>query len=155
MTTATATRSFKTWTNRIESGVFTKSQCNQFSSAVARIAQGMNPHGKEIVLTAEEAEKLVEAIHEHGVRLTDEHTQQGLDWLRKYGQKVLDLPSDALDLFSHFSYHGGVETYGPYDNGSLPLWRINLSDGRAIDYYNAAWQGRPGEGLHGWWWVNK
>lgn len=142
---------YKTWQERIDSGVFTKSMCQQFGQAIARQAAGYPAHGKRTNIDREEANLLYDRIHERGgVRLTPEHETQGLEWLRKYGTKVLDLPAVALDLFSHFLYMGDVEISDGYSNQTLPVWRIVLTDGREIDYYNAAWQ--TGDAT-GWWWV--
>lgn len=132
---------YKVWQGRIESRVFTKAQCNQFAAAVVALAEDRPVHGKQTNLTREEAIVLVNMIRmQGGVRLADTHEQQGRDWLRsRAARKALpsDFPfEDVENLFSHFTYNGFAQGTRP----GRPIWRIHLTDGRMIDYYNSSWQ---------------
>lgn len=139
-----------TWRVRIQEGVFTKSMCQQFTSAVARSAAGYPMQGRPTNLLPRQCESLVRILRKRGgVRLTDEHTAQGVSWLTKYGTKVLGLPEEVMANFSHFLYTGNIVTFN--ERRTFTVWRIVLTDGRMVDYYNAAWQG--GGDDQGWRWV--
>lgn len=137
------------WRERIASGVFGKSMCQQFTSAVARAAAGYPMQGRPTNLLPRQCESLVRILRRKGgVRLTDEHTAQGVAWLTKYGAKVLGLPEEVMANFSHFLYTGNIVTFS--ERHTFTVWRIVLTDGRMVDYYNAAWQTANDQG---WRWV--
>lgn len=149
---------FRTWQDRIASGTFTKSYCQQFTSCIARMALGYAPHGRNTALTYDQAEELARALRRlGGVGLTPDHTEQGLTWLRNNARRVFgdDFPIDRVtDDFSHFTYQGEILIYGIYNNGTLPEWHIHLKDGSEIVYHNAAWQGGD-RTANGWRWVTQ
>lgn len=134
---------YSVWLNRIENGIFTKGQCQQFTNFIARSAAGYQPFGRKTNLTGDQCAELVAALaREGGVRLTDEHTEQGVQWLIRYGHKIFGAElGDIGEQFSHFLYMGDFRVFGTYHNGTLPVWRIVLKDGREYDYWWAAWQG--------------
>lgn len=143
-----STSAYRNWQERIDSGTFTKAQCGQFARAVFRLAEGEEARGFRTTLTADEAQRLVAALKARGgVRLTQEHTEQGLSWITKYGAKVVGLPSEAVDGFSHFLFVGNavIDRYM-----TAPIWRIVLKDGRCIDYWTTAWQAGND---NGWSWT--
>jgi len=153
------TRAYHVWVDRIASGRFTKGQCSQFGAAIARRAAGFTPHGKRTALTDRECRTLAGLLRARGgVLLTEEHTEQGLTWLERYGARVLGWTetehAEIIGRFSHFTYRGDVKVYGesPYYGGTLPIWRVHLHDGRRLDYYNAAWQSGETDGA-AWWWI--
>lgn len=133
---------FRTWQKRLESGVFTKSQCQQWARVIVPLTQDREPRGHRTNLTADEADVLmVHMRNAGGMRLTDEHTAQGLSWLIQNAKKRLpDLP-DVWNAFSHFLYMGEAESYGTsYARMYVPVWRIVLRDGTAWDYFTLSWQ---------------
>lgn len=135
----------KVWQDRIDSGTFTKGECQQFTNYIARAAEGLQTYGRRTNLTGDQCCDLLRKLVERGgVRLTSTHSDQGLTWLRKYGHKIFgaELAADIVANFSHFLYLGDIRTYGQWRNGTLPVWRIVLTDGRIYDYWNAAWQGQ-------------
>lgn len=124
---------FRTWVRRIDSGVLTKSQIQQFARY---------PGGKSTNLTPDEHATLTAMLEARPVRLTDDHTRQGIEWLTRYGAKRVErLPAWAVERFSHFTYDG--ETYdigtGGWPN-KLPVWTIHTLDGRRVKYIANAWQ---------------
>jgi len=141
------TNIYRTWCKRIESGTFTKSQCQQWAKAVVPIARGWRPEGKATVLTPNEASDLMtrmEQTERGGVTLTTGHTRQGVEWLRRDGTV---LSTEELDKFSYFEFRGEMDymDWGTYftpqgPRGCIPVWRIVLMDGTAIDYSAQAWQ---------------
>lgn len=140
------TKAYKTWVDRIESGVFTKAQCGQFARAVVAIAEGGTSRGKRTNLTQEEARMLVDAIKfRGGVRLTSDHAEQGFRWFERYGRKVLGLGErfheEVVREFDHFTYNGEAADSGTTSFYVIvPVWRIHLRDGRMYDYYATSWQ---------------
>lgn len=129
---------YKVWQARIASRTFTKSLCNQFAAKVVPLSEGReDTRGRRTNLTQGEAEVLVIMLkRQGGVRLTEAHTEQGLTWLRRSWAKAFgsDFPiDDVLANFSHFTYNG-------HEEEGRPVWRIHLTDGRMIDYFNTAWQ---------------
>lgn len=144
----------RVWLDRIDSGRFTKGQCQQFTSSAARLARGYDARGKRSNLSPAEARALVEALHVRGgVLLTPEHFAQGEEWLHRYGPKVLGVPAEIVDRLRFFTYRGDVHLDPEYPGSTLPIWRAHLSDGRAFDYYNAAWQANPSATGRAWWWA--
>lgn len=142
------TNAFRTWQNRIDSGVFTKAQCNQFAAAVSRLAMELEPRGRRTSLTLDEARNLRTLLRERGgVALTPSHRAQGYEWLRNNYHR-LNIPSEVVENFSHFTFQGDLQRVGPHL--SYPMWRVHMIDGRAIDYYYSPWQAF-GEG--GWRWA--
>lgn len=141
---------YKTWQERIASGVLTKSQCQQFGKAVAMQAAGYEPGGMKTNLTAGESKILMSIMKDRGgVRLTEEHTAQGLAWIASRAGKELfgeDVQSKILADFSHFRFMGDIEISGTsYWPQATVVWRIHLNDGTMIDYYTGSWQsGRTG-----------
>lgn len=150
----TDTKAYRTWSERLDAGILTKGEIQQFGAAITRRAMGLTPHGKRTNLTDSEAEKLYVRIQAKPVLLTPEHTTQGLTWFAKRAAKALDMESwlvdDVLRLFAMFSWDGTVETTGFNDNGTLPVWTVHLTDGRMLRYYNGAWQ--DDAGATAWWW---
>lgn len=137
------TKIYDEWCDRIDSGTLTKGQCSQFVNFIARCAEGYTPHGRKTNLTGDECVELVRRlVRRGGVRLTTEHTDQGVNWLAKYAHKIFgpELADEINAKFSHFLFLGDFRVYGTYYNGTLPVWRIVLTDGRMFDYWNAAWQ---------------
>lgn len=140
----------RVWRGRIDSGRFSKAECLQFTQAVVRVAAGYSARGKRTNLQPWEAHELVAYLRGRGgVSLTPDHTAQGLAWLQRHGPRVLGVPAGLVRLFGSFGYHGEARVDG---GSTLPVWRVHLTDGRAFDYYNAAWQTGNGRG---WWWVGE
>lgn len=153
-TTARKSRAAKVWEDRIDSGFMTKPQCQQFTRVVSLQAAGYAPTGHRTNLTREEAERLYDRIEERGgVRLSPEHTEQGLAWLARFGAKKVGLPDGVLDRFSHFTFDGHAEIT---DNGyryasAVPYWTIHMTDGTSLEYFCFAWQ--QGIERAGWNWL--
>lgn len=144
---STTTPIFRTWLARIESGVLSKAQCQQFCRVVNTQVIGYAPQGHRTALTPGEAERLWDVIHDRGgVLLTAEHELQGIEWLRsRHGRKEIALPQDVLDNFHHFSFQGDAELRSNgYWVTATPYWRIHTTDGRAFDYFCNSWQGGGG-----------
>jgi hypothetical protein len=150
----TDTRAYRTWSERLDAGVLTKGEIQQFGAAITRRATGLNPHGRQTNLTGAEAEKLYVRIQAKPVLLTPEHTTQGLTWFAKRAAKALDMAPELVDEivanFAMFSWDGTIETAGYYQNGTLPVWTVHLTDGRTLRYFNGAWQDNAGSAA--WWW---
>ncbi len=131
---------FKTWMNRIESGIFTKSQCQQWASAVVPLSNGDRPRGKATRLTPSEARQLRSAIvRRGGGKLTVEHTNQGMRWLGNGGAERVGLPSDWLARFRGFYFDGRSVNIQPNWGVYVPLWLVDL-DNEVWAYYAASWQ---------------
>lgn len=150
MTTKRATSSvFRSWRKRVESGVFTKAQCNQWAKAGSRLAFGDEiPQWQSTGnLTADEASEINAMIrYAGGMRLTEEHDRQGREWLKRYGVKVLGVTSQMVDTIDHFTYDG-------LNRLSRPVWTVHTTDGRKWRYFSLAWQARLSDEQMGWWWV--
>lgn len=149
---------YRTWKERIDSGVIRTSLVRQFAAAVVPLAHGLRAGGFHTNLSRHEAELLLDQLRtRHGVRLPDDDEAKGFGWLERNGKRSVGLPDAAIDLFDHFSYQGDAWNYGsgawPHH---VPVWRIHLTDGRAIDYANVPWQARAYDGTsdpYGWSWV--
>lgn len=144
------TRISRTWEHRIRSGVLTKYQTVQFNNCLVPLAEGYAANGHRSALTAHEARGLREILWQQGgVTLTDEHTAQGIDWLRKNRRHF---PDAAIDRFSHFTYQGDGYLIAESQWGNharyMPVWRIHTTDGRLLDYAYTAWQSRLYTGLN-------
>lgn len=159
-TTTKPSKIFRTWQQRLEDGVLTKSLCNQFAKSITTQAFGCESRGFKSNLTPDEARVLHAQIREQGgVRLTPEDEAAGLTWLKRNGVKPeprgLGLHQAAVDLFSHFTYNGEATTFGW--RGCVPDWQIHLTDGRIIEYSWVPWTAMAYErGAYegiGWRWV--
>jgi hypothetical protein len=172
-TTTKPSPAYRRWHDRIASGTFTHSQCRAYASLVARILAGYEPagtgtangrRGRATTLTYEEAVQLAgEIMDRGGMNLTAEHTAIGRKWLDRYGYKLADYygnlrafpTADVREHFERFVYRGGhvgVDYWGGEFRRSVPVWHVELDDGRELAYFAEAWQGDPaiaGE----WWWV--
>jgi hypothetical protein len=148
MTATTTTRAFRVWSDRLDSGRLTKAQITQFAGAISRPAMGLDQQGKASALTRDECEALAARIFDNPVLLTEEHTEQGLTWFEAHGRKALDLRPELHDRivsgFRHFSWRGEIAVLGPYERGSVPIWRIRLNDGTEFAYYFAGWRSTGG-----------
>lgn len=135
-----STRIYKTWVERILSGTFTRGECNQWAQAVVPLSEDLPPGGKRTVLEPHEARGLRQLMwHRGGVRLHDDHTQQGLKWIKTHEDQF---PEGMLDRFSHFTFQGDaydIDTSG-WRPQCIPTWRIHLQDGTMIDYTAIGWQ---------------
>lgn len=145
---------YKVWQERIASGTFTKSECQQYAAVIARTLKGREPRGKRTNLTLDMC-IMIDAIlrQNQGVTLTEEHTAQGLAWIgSRQGRAFFgeNAQQHILSAFDHFRFMGDAEI-GP--NNSTPVWRIMLKwgDGRMIDYTTASWQERAYNGATGSW----
>lgn len=149
-----ATTSYLTWQERIASGVLTKSQTNQFTHAIATRARGEYPRGRHINITVDEAKALVAQLRDNPVRLTDEHTTQGITWFARHAAKALSMPAtevlDVVDHFDHFSWDGSVAVYGVYANTAVPVWTVHLDDKRELRYHYAPWVNGVDESDYTW-----
>lgn len=152
--TITTSSIFRLWRRRIESGVLDHPLCRQFAAAIVPLAAGLEPRGKRTNLTRVEAAELVELIRP-GVRIGPIDTIKGQAWITNYGKRSIGLPDETVALFSHFTFHGDVWEAGRM-RVCIPVYRIHLTDGRAIDYANPSWQSRAydGAGEGDWQWVN-
>lgn len=147
----------KTWEARIASGTFTKAECRVWAQTVAVLASHDTPR-RRTALTTEQAEHLWDLLDAAPVRLTDDHTAQGLAWLRSaQGRRQLGLPADVTDAFDHFAFcgHADLDVHGrQFDVGgryvlsAVPIYRIVTTDGQAHDYYVRSWQ--SGGGCEHW-----
>jgi hypothetical protein len=138
-----STAIYRTWDGRIESGVFTKSQCQAWARTVLPLVQHGTTRAKTSLTTGEALLFAAKIDERGGMRLTDEHTAQGLAWLDRYASKRLPtIPSDWRERFSHFLYMGDGQDYGRSSDWRqyVPVWRIVLTDGEQWDYYALAWQ---------------
>lgn len=142
------TKAFDTWEARLDSGRFTKGQCDAWRNTVCALADGEIGGGHRTNLTIDEAELLVARFTP--MLLTEEHTAQGLAWLEKYGYRELSLPRERIEAgFRHFTLADVHSVYtGQFHNVRTPVWGIHLADGSEIRYEWGAWQSAPG----GSWW---
>lgn len=148
MTITQTSTIYRTWRERIESGVFTKAQCNQWAQAVVPTAYGESPRGKKTNLSQEEAEKLVTLMERgEGVSLTTEHTEQGIAYLRRYGAKKIGIPQEYIDAWESFTFQGRTasEDFGSH----TPVWQFTTTTGYEIAYYTTSWQ----SGNASDWWI--
>lgn len=137
----------RTWRDRIESGVFTKAQCQQWAAAVVPLSKGEHPGGKSTVLTPDEAWELRDLmIARGGVRLTAEHIDQGQRWIARH---KAEFPEWVTERFSHFTYDGkatDVQPLNPYRSQYVPVWTIHGLDGQWLRYTATAWQSQAYDG---------
>lgn len=144
---------YRTWVSRIDSGVFTKGQCQQWAHVVIPLSESEEPRGgsRTKLDDYEACDLLKRLVARGGVHLTDEHTHKGLEWLERYAAKRLpDLPANWRERFSHFLYVGDGRSYGMSRwKNYVPVWRIVLTDGEAWDYYALSWQA-PERGDEAW-----
>lgn len=180
MSTKTHTSIYRTWLRRLGSGTITQAEARQYVQAVIPLASGLPPSGRRTNLTVEEAQALGAIFRDDGLQLnlTPEHTQKGLDWLRKYGSRALvqhsyldhgdpnpapplPFPTNLLTSFSRFTFNGcgyvRSKEFGgrQYVTDALPVWRVHFGEGTpTIDYYCGPWQSLQAEvkGRGLWWW---
>lgn len=163
---------YKKWVSRLATGTLTHSEVRQWSQAVVPIALGLPQRGRDTNLRQDEAADLLHRIeYIGGVGLTDEHTEKGLQWLRRYANKTLaadhlphdgQIPPDSWDHFVRFWYEGQAvlewrtTPYGQtFLTTAVPVWAIHFDDRPTIRYYTAAWQSSAsGEVFRGQWWEN-
>lgn len=140
---------YETWKDRIDSGRFSKAQCQQWAQAVVPLSKEMRPGGKSTNLEPHEARALREMLWNRPVLLEPEHTAQGFAWIERYGVKKLGLPADAIDNFRHFSFRGDADVnyQGDMARGATPIWHIHTTTGNEYIYAIDAWQ----SGGTGWW----
>jgi hypothetical protein len=143
------------WVDRIDSGVFTESQCRQWAQAVYTLGVGYEPRGKRSNLTHEEAEALLHYMADKGgVALTREHVDKGFRWLKLYGAKK-GLPPAMVRHVVGFHFYGVARVdnnaYG-WAVSAACVYRALCDDGREWDYCAAAWQAQAYSGADGLWW---
>ena len=143
---ATHSRIYREWVRRIESGVFSKGQCQQWAAVVYPLSESIEPRGKRTNLKDWEARELCQMLWDRGgVSITADHSAQGVAWMQS--KRVRDtFPAWALEEFEKFSYQGDAADIG---HGGwpqyIPVWRVHARDGRWLDYYNGSWQSQePG-----------
>lgn len=140
---------FRTWRKRVESGTFTKAQCNRWAKVGSRLAFGdeISQWTDTGNLTADEAAEINRLIRlAGGMRLTEEHDRQGREWLRQYGVKRLGITKEMAEQVDHFTYDG-------LNRLSRPVWTVHTTDGRKWRYFSLAWQAGLSSEQMGWWWV--
>jgi len=147
------TNAFRVWSERLDTGTLTKSQVQQFAGAISTVALGRMQRGRHSALTHEECVSLYRRIRSQSVRLTDDHTRQGHDWLSRYGAKVLAMDSEThsamMLAFDHFSWDGQI-----VDGSVLPIWTVHLTTGAVLQYFNASWVSKAydNERDSAYWW---
>jgi hypothetical protein len=110
--------------------------------------------GRRSALEAEEACILYDRISRNPVLLTAEHTDQGLTWLTRHGEKALGDPavSQLVEHFRCFSWDGDVEwNSNGYVQYTVPIWTVHLTDGRRFKYWFASgWRASKGSAGELW-----
>lgn len=147
--------SFKLWDKRLDGDTLTRGQIRQFCHAVAAGGLGYEIGGAHTNLTPEETKILLSKFTRRlgelpggGYKLTSEHSQFGLSWLRDnprlargagIGEELL---AEILATFSHFLFVGTVISHeGGGRVNILPVWRIFYGEGgEEIDYWASPWQ---------------
>jgi hypothetical protein len=148
------TKAYETWQDRLDSGRLTKAQVQQFAAVVSRVAEGLDRQGKASALTDDECRALAARIFNNPVLLTAEHTEQGYEWLTRYGRKLHGIDQSTLQhilsTFKCFTWRGEIELSGSL-RGQVPIWHVHLNDGREFAYFWAAWQGAQGFAMPAMW----
>lgn len=133
---------YKKWDARIDDGVFTKYQCQQWCHTVVPLSLHQESSGKKTNLDPDEALTLRVKLDytEVGVLLTDEHTKYAREWLAKNWKHF---PAWVQGDFGWFSFDGGAHNIN-VDTGRrpvyTPVWRIHGLHGETLDYSAMAWQ---------------
>lgn len=169
MTTTTTTRrgsSFRLWNARLDGDTLTRGQIRQFCNAIAPGYHGYYIGGNRTNLTPEDCRDLARKFSAHvhaygGYKLEPEHTQFGLDWLRKDPKRAesLGITADMLDTFQGFRFVGWriVRVNGLGLRALIvPIYRvlygIGISSGNrpgkhSHDYFWSPWTQRAYEGV--------
>lgn len=142
---------FHRWVKRIDSGVFTKTECRAYARLVWPIAHDLcgNLEMRQTHLVPDEALKLCEMMTiRGGVRLTEDHTEQGLKYLKsRRGHQVLGLVIHpyVVERFDHFRYMGAACWLN--DQVFHPVWRVVMTTGDVFDYAVPSWQSGQSVGI--------
>ena len=146
------TRTANEWQRRLDQGRLTKTQIAAAARVIsAHVVLGTPPAGsRNTKLDLDEAKVLRNELALSPVLLTNEHTEQGLDWFVRRAVRELGIDQALVDQifagFSHFSWDGDVEIEGnPPWVAVVPVWTIHLHDGRTFKYWFASgWRDRRG-----------
>lgn len=150
--------SYRLWHKRLQGDTLTKGQITQFCNSIAAGYHGYYIGGHPTNLTPEDCRDLGDQFRTRvraygGYKLTPEHTQFGIDWLRKDPKRALSVgvTSDMLDTFQEFQFMGWeiahINAFGVRAN-ITPIYRVIAEDGET-DYSWSPWQGRVYAGTYG------
>jgi hypothetical protein len=163
MTTETTTEkrssSYKLWEKRLRGDTLTRGQIRQFCNAIAAGGLGYEIGGQRTKFTPEETATLLSMftgrlseIEGGGYKLTAEHTEFGLAWLRdnprlaeRAGIKRETL-TEILATFREFRFvwvHEARRSMGSYREATIvPVWRIFYGEEevKTVDYWAVPWQ---------------
>ncbi len=145
--------SYKLWHKRLTKGdMLTRGQIIQFKNAIATGAKGFRIGGHNNNLTETECARLMDTFYDRcreidggGFKLTQEHTDFGLEWLRKDVKRAesIGVTTDMLDTFEEFRFVGArivhINDWG-YST-TVPIYRVLFERGY-IDYSWSPWQGK-------------
>ena len=136
-----ATKLYKKYTSLLDGDILTESEIISLKSRISH-----NPFS----LTNHEVSSLRERFWDCEYKITPEHAQKGIDYLRlkclklngkpRKTKQVENMPTeffDAIQEYSHFTFVGFEELdYNLYSNRSsyMPIWRIHTKSGSTFDY---------------------
>ena len=133
-------QAFKDWSSRLESGLFTHSQCRAWCRTVVATANGDGWYVQSSLTVPEASELRARMRIRGGVEITAKHADTGRAWLRK-NERRLKLPAGIVDNIAGFRFMGDAENIGTVHRSHyIPVWRMFLTDGRTYDYAASAWQ---------------
>lgn len=162
--TLAPSRASLVWRDRIESGAFTRSECNAWAQTVGRLVTGL-PVRRRSDLTATEADELMSMMDRRprGVTLAPADTVRGLDWLHRYGQHLdtasgaaLSCPCQGLPPWTPITFDGRCET-DEHGDWITPVWTVYGPGGTFHYWWRSTWREdgaagfrRPGGGFGEW-----
>jgi hypothetical protein len=138
--------SYKLWNKRLDGGVLTRGQITQFCNAIAAGYHGYYIGGHKTNLTPEECRLLGDKFRARvqaygGYRLTPDHTEFGIEWLRRYPKRAesVGVTANTVAGFLGFRMVGWRVVR---DNGVrasiIPVYRV-ISRAGNVDYSWSPW----------------
>ncbi len=144
--------SYKLWDKRLrETDLLTRGQIGQYCRSIGAGAGGFEIGGARTNFTHDECVELARLFYDRcraidggGFKLTTEHTEFGIKWLRtaKRAESV-DVTADMLDTFQGFRFTDvrimDVNSWGWAR--VVPVYRV-LSRAGTVDYFWSPWQAK-------------
>lgn len=135
------TKLFTKYNNLLKLDTLTEMQLSTLKSRIS---------GRQCSLTDNEVDQLKEQLDDCEYKITSEHAEKGIEYLRRKcfkrngsnrNNKQLEFMDNrffnAIRDYSHFTFIGFEELqFNPYSNNShyMPIWRIHCKNGSTFDY---------------------
>jgi hypothetical protein len=136
---------FKKYKSLIKSGKMTKTEINSMRKALSYFSKSMSK---------EEKQTIVDLVNSSSIKLTTEHTEQGLNYLKSVAFKsngsprnTKDYPFQGTDLeviqkFKEFRLTGLDEIHNGCGEimGYRSIWLTKSKNGNSFEYVSGHWQ---------------